>query len=89
MNALREGKEPPPVTDDVALGARALISAMALDPELYRAALEYVGTVTPIQQVLARPSVRAALSAARDMVKNARPPQIPGPNRQQLLEIVA
>jgi 2-polyprenyl-6-methoxyphenol hydroxylase-like FAD-dependent oxidoreductase len=89
MNALREGKDPPPVTDELVLGVRALMSTMALHPELYRAALEYVGTVTPIQQILDRPSVREALRAARELAKNGPPPQIPGPNRKQLLAIVA
>jgi hypothetical protein len=90
MNALREGQEPPPVTDPLALGARALLSAMALDPQLFRAALEYIGTITPLQQVLARPAVQEALRAVREaLTQGPPPPQIPGPDRRQLLEIVA
>ena len=89
MNALREGQQPPPVVDDLALGIRALLSTMAFDPDLYRAALEHIGTVTPIQEVLARPGVSDAIRAVRERLKNTPPPSMPGPNRQQLLDIIS
>jgi hypothetical protein len=89
MNALREGQQPPPLADDLALRIRALLSTMAFDPDLYRAALEYVGTVTPIQEVLARPGVSDAIRVVRERVKNTPPAAMPGPNRQQLLEIIS
>jgi 2-polyprenyl-6-methoxyphenol hydroxylase-like FAD-dependent oxidoreductase len=88
MNALREGTAMRPVTDPLALGIGGLMSVMAVDPELFRAALEYIGTITPIQQVLARPAVRDAIQAAREKTQGAPPPHMPGPTREQLLAIV-
>jgi flavin-dependent dehydrogenase len=89
MTALREGQPPPAVTDDLTLRIRGLLSAMAFDADLYRAALEYIGTVTPIQEVLARPGVSDAVRAVRERLKNTPLPAMPGPNRQQLLEVVS
>lgn len=89
INALREGQQSPPVVDDLALSIRALLSTMAFDPDLYRAALEYIGTVTPIQEVLARPGISDRIRDVRERLKNTPPPSMPGPNRQQLLDIIS
>jgi hypothetical protein len=88
MNAAREGTAMAEVTDDLALRIGGLMSVMAFDPDLFRTALEYVGTITPIQQILARSAVRDAVLAAREKARNAPPPPFPGPTRQQLLDIV-
>jgi hypothetical protein len=61
---------------------------LGADPDLFRAALEYIGTITPIQQILTRPAVQERIRAVREAFKDAPPPSLPGPNRQQLLEIV-
>ena len=89
MEALRAGRPAPPIVDELALGIRGLMSTMAFHPELYRAALEHVATITPVQNVLARPSVREAMAAVRKVLETSPPPPMPGPSRQQLLEIVA
>jgi 2-polyprenyl-6-methoxyphenol hydroxylase-like FAD-dependent oxidoreductase len=89
MNALREGREPPRPTDELFRGIAALFSTMALDPDLFRAALEYVGTVTPVQEILARPEIQRRIAAVRATVSNAPPPSIPGPDRAQLLKLVS
>ena len=78
----------PPATDELFRAIRSLLSTMALDPELFRAGLEYVGTITPVQQILARPEIRQRIDAVRAAVSNAPPPSLPGPKRQQLLAIV-
>jgi 2-polyprenyl-6-methoxyphenol hydroxylase-like FAD-dependent oxidoreductase len=88
MDALRAERPAPPIADELALSIRALMSTMAFHPELYRAALEYVGTISPIQAILARPSIREAMGAVRTMLEKAPPPPMPGPSRQQLLDIV-
>jgi 2-polyprenyl-6-methoxyphenol hydroxylase-like FAD-dependent oxidoreductase len=82
---LQEGREPPPPTEDLARRTMALFTAMIADPDLFRATLEYVGTVTPIQDVLARADV------ARKVADAADPPPMPplGPDRTQLLALVA
>jgi 2-polyprenyl-6-methoxyphenol hydroxylase-like FAD-dependent oxidoreductase len=87
MEALREGREPP-AADGLARAIGQLFGAMAVDPELYRCALEYVGTLTPVQAILARAGVQEAIAAARAVLKEAPPPRIPGPNRQQLLDLM-
>ena len=87
MNALRDGHAPPAPTDPLANQIRALLTTMAFDPDLFRAGLEYIGTVTPIQTILARPAVREAMRATGEALKQKTPPPIPGPTRAQLLEI--
>lgn len=89
MEALRQGVAPPPPADDLARAIRSLLSTMGTDPDLFRAALEYFATITPIQQILQRPAVAERIQAARESFKHAPPPQMPGPDRKRLLEIVA
>ena len=87
MNALRDGHAPAPPADGLANGIQALMSTMAFDPDLFRAGLEYVGTITPIQQILARPIVTEAISQAGEALKQRTSSPLPGPTRAQLLEI--
>jgi hypothetical protein len=47
--------------------------------------MEYVATLTPIQEIVERPAVRAAIEAVGDAV----PMEMPGPDRAQLLELLA
>ena len=87
MEALREGRAPTPPTDMLAREIQALFATILADPDLFRAALEYVGTITPAQEILQRPAVVEAVRAAQQ--RGAVTPPMPGPNRQQLLELVA
>lgn len=88
MDAVREGKPAPPINDELALSIRALLSTMIFHPEIYRGALEYVGTITPVQEILARPAIRNAMNEVRTMLQKMPMPPMPGPTRQQLLDIV-
>jgi len=85
IEALRAGREPGPPTDPLARRVVALIAAMPSDPDLFRAFIEYVATVTPIHEILERPPVRAAIEAVGD----AAPMEMPGPDRAQLLDLLA
>ncbi len=87
MEALREGGEPPPLIG-LARDIESLFVTMIADPDIFRLALEYLGTVTPIQQILERPGVAEAIRTAREGLKGT-PVRLPGPNRQQLLDLVA
>jgi 2-polyprenyl-6-methoxyphenol hydroxylase-like FAD-dependent oxidoreductase len=89
MGAIREGREP--TAPDNELGRRivSLMSLLGADPDLFRAALEYVGTITPVQEVLERPEVAQRMAAAREAMKGKPRPPLPGPNREQLLQLVA
>ena len=59
------------------------------DPDLFRLGLEYIGTLTPVQKIMRRPGVKDAIAAAADTLKQAPSIQVPGPNRTQLLDLVA
>src|SRR6185369_165835 len=69
MEALREGRQPQPLTDGLARDIESLFLTMIADPDLFRLALEYLGTITPIQQILERPGVPEAIRAAREALK--------------------
>ena len=88
MEALREGREPQPLIDPLARDIESLFLTMIADPDIFRLALEYLGTVTPIQQILERPGVAEAIRTAREGLKDT-PVRLPGPNRQELLDLVA
>jgi 2-polyprenyl-6-methoxyphenol hydroxylase-like FAD-dependent oxidoreductase len=89
MEAVRDGRETPQPATELARRILALMSSLAVDPDLYRAALEYVGTLTPVQEILERPEVIRRIAAAREAMKNMPGGPMPGPNREQLLQIVA
>jgi hypothetical protein len=62
---------------------------MPADPDLFRAGLEYVGTLTPVQEILRRPEVQTKIAAAMQAVRaSGPPPGLPGPNRGQLLALL-
>jgi 2-polyprenyl-6-methoxyphenol hydroxylase-like FAD-dependent oxidoreductase len=88
IDALREGREPPPPADDLSRGILSLLSTITMSPDLFRAGLEYVGTITPVQQILRRPGVADEIRLARERLANAPPMQMPGPDRKRLLELM-
>ena len=65
------------------------MSSIVASPDLFRDALEYVGTVTPVQEILERPDVVQRMAAAREALKGTPRPPIPGPTRSQLLQIAS
>jgi len=88
MEAAREGREASPPDGALAQNITSLLKLMPADPDLFRDALEYIGTITPVQTILGRPQVAQRLRAAREAMKAAPPMPMPGPNRRQLLEIM-
>jgi 2-polyprenyl-6-methoxyphenol hydroxylase-like FAD-dependent oxidoreductase len=89
MDALREGRELTPPTDPLARAIRSLFATMMADANLFRAAIEYTATITPVQRILERPAVTEAINVAVEAMKHMTPPTMPGPNRSQLLELVS
>ena len=89
MQAIRENREVPPPDNDLARGIVSLMSVLIADPDLFRAGLEYIGTITPVQKILARPDVVQRMAAAREALKDKPRPPIPGPSREQLLQLVS
>jgi 2-polyprenyl-6-methoxyphenol hydroxylase-like FAD-dependent oxidoreductase len=89
VQAMCEGREPPPPVGELPELLSSLFSTMVSDPDLFRAGLEYICTITPIQDVLRRPDVARRVLAATQAMGDVPPMQLPGPNRTQLLELVA
>jgi hypothetical protein len=89
MRAVCEGREPPAPADELTRQCASLFMTMATDPDLFRAALEYVGTITPVQRILQRPDIAQRLAKAMDTVGGSPPPGVPGPTRAQLLELAS
>ena len=89
IEAIREGRVPPPPSDPLALGIQSLMASMGISPDQFRAGLEYVGTVTPVQQILKRPDVAEGIRLAMTAMKDAPPRPPAGPSRQELLAIAA
>ena len=89
MEAIRDGRETPPPASDLARRIVSLLSLVAADPDLFRAAMEYVGTVTPVQTILERPEVAQRMAAVREAMQGKPRPPVPGPSREQLLQLVS
>jgi 2-polyprenyl-6-methoxyphenol hydroxylase-like FAD-dependent oxidoreductase len=87
IEALREGRAPSPPADSLARDILSLLAVMTASADLFRAALEYIATITPVQQILARPEVAAGIRDARAALKGP-PPPMPGPTRAQLLDLM-
>jgi len=89
MEAIREGRERPAPATELGRQIVGLMTSLGADPDLFRAGLEYAGTVTPVQQILQRPDVIERLAVVREKMKNLPRPPALGPSREQLLQIVA
>jgi 2-polyprenyl-6-methoxyphenol hydroxylase-like FAD-dependent oxidoreductase len=88
IRALCEGREPSPPEDELSKQLAALFATLLADPDLFRAALEYVGTITPIQEIVRRSDVSRRMIAAMDAIRDTGVMELPGPNRVQLLELM-
>jgi 2-polyprenyl-6-methoxyphenol hydroxylase-like FAD-dependent oxidoreductase len=87
IDAIRSGAEPSaPAPDDVAGRVRAALPlAMSRDPDVFRAGLEISSCVALPQDVFARPGLaQRVLEVAGGEVA-----RLPGPDRAQVLELVA
>lgn len=73
---------------ELAQQVASLFRFMSADADLFRDALEYIGTITAVQGILERPQVAARLRAVREAMAGTPPVPMPGPNRSQLLEFV-
>jgi 2-polyprenyl-6-methoxyphenol hydroxylase-like FAD-dependent oxidoreductase len=81
MKAIRDGVEPPAGDERVL----RFVSAAMRDPDVFRGLLETVMCLTTPQDVLARPEIRAKVAE----LGTTEAGQVPGPDRQQLLSLLA
>ena len=81
MTAIREGREPPRADSIMA----RFVAAAAYDPDLFRGLIETVLCMALPQEVLERPGIRDKIEQYGD----AEPPAMPGPDRGELLRLLA
>jgi hypothetical protein len=86
IDALREGRRPPLPEDPAGKVRAALPVAMARDPDVFRAAMEIVACLTLPQDVFARPGLAGRIM---ELAADAGPPPALGPERAELLRLVA
>jgi 2-polyprenyl-6-methoxyphenol hydroxylase-like FAD-dependent oxidoreductase len=89
MEVLRNGREPGQPSDPLARDTRSFFSLMGINPDFFRAGLEYIGTITPVQEILKRSDVAEAVNAVQTARLNAPPLKVPGPDRNRLLELLS
>ena len=68
--AVREGRQPAPPADEPARLMRDLRRFAPADPDIARAMLEYIGTLTPIQEIADRLDLRDKLAAVKQSVSD-------------------
>jgi hypothetical protein len=81
MTALREGRTPPDPPDST----RRFLTASRYDADVFRGFLEIVLCMALPQQVLTRPELQRRI----ERLGNEPVPPIPGPERDQLLTLLA
>jgi hypothetical protein len=86
IEAIIDGRPIPPPADDAAAIGRALMVAMAYDPEVYRAVLDIIGVIRHPGDVLSRSGL---VDRSMAIAQTEPPLQVPGPTRQELMELVA
>jgi 2-polyprenyl-6-methoxyphenol hydroxylase-like FAD-dependent oxidoreductase len=84
IDAICQQREAPPPVDELSRMLGSLFAAMTTGPDLFRAGLEYIATITPVQDLFRRTDVVSAL----DRLKDTSPLPMPGPDRRQLLELM-
>jgi hypothetical protein len=89
MEAIRDGRDVPPPASDLARRIAALMTSLGGSPDLFRDGLEYIATITPVQEILARPEVIQRLAAVREAMKGKPRLAVPGPDRTHLLQILS
>jgi hypothetical protein len=60
-----------------------------VDPDIARASLECIGTLTPIQEIANRSDLRDKLTNIKQSLNDFPPPPIPGPAGAQLLDLLS
>ena len=86
LDALRNGTPPPGSGGAAAAVAAALPTAIAHDPDVFRAFVETRSCLTTISEVLARPGMVERIMAIAGEHEAVAPP---GPSREQLLALLS
>lgn len=86
IDALIDGRPVPPPGDETASRWRDLAVAMAYDPDLFRGFLDTIAVLDLPETVLDRPGL---FDRVRTIARSEPRVQLPGPTREELLELVA
>jgi 2-polyprenyl-6-methoxyphenol hydroxylase-like FAD-dependent oxidoreductase len=86
IDALREGRQPAPPREGPAALRAALLVAMGQDPGLLMAFLESRCCLTPLSEVFAQPGAAERIMA---LAKDQQGQPLPGPSREELLQLVS
>ncbi|SFN65515.1 Dehydrogenase (flavoprotein) [Pseudonocardia ammonioxydans] len=86
IDALIDGRPVPPPGDETASRWRDLAVAMAYDPDLFRGFLDTIAVLDLPETVLDRPGL---FDRVRTIARSEPRLQLPGPTREELLELVA
>jgi 2-polyprenyl-6-methoxyphenol hydroxylase-like FAD-dependent oxidoreductase len=89
MEACRTGEAPAAPSDPLTRDVTLLRKAMFGDGALFRLGLEYIATLATAQEIMNRPGVRRRFEEAAVELRKNGPPPMPGPSREQLIELVA
>jgi flavin-dependent dehydrogenase len=86
IDALRNGLEPPQPSDRSSVLRGALLTAMMHDPDLFRSFLESRGCFTPLSETFARAGVPERIL---ELAGEHERMSLPGPGREELLQLLA
>ncbi len=86
IDAARNGHAPKPMDDETAKLVGGLGMAAPYDGDAFRAMMEMVVCLALPDEIFARPGLRERIA---EVVKDKQPMSLPGPDRQQLLELLA
>jgi 2-polyprenyl-6-methoxyphenol hydroxylase-like FAD-dependent oxidoreductase len=84
MEALIEGRPLPTPEDEAASVRRAFLVAMAHDPDVFRAFIDTAAVLSLPQDVLTRPGL---VDKIMTIAESQDPLEIPGPTRQELVDL--
>ncbi len=84
IEAARAGAEPPERGPDAQI-ATAFFAGMLYDPDIFRAFLEVMGCLATPEEIFSRPGMFEKLISASE---GREPLVLPGPTREELLELV-
>jgi len=85
IEAIAENRPVPPPADEAAALRRSLLVAMPHDGDVFRAFLDIFTVNAPAEEVLARPGLVDRIMA---IAQTHDPLALPGPTRQELVELV-
>jgi hypothetical protein len=86
IEALREGRAPEPDSDPSAAMRNAMFASFVYDPDVFRA---FIGTRACLWRIGEACADERLMDRMVDLARDAEPLQLPGPDREQLLSLLA